>query len=416
MKKPTSIQPAKTSKSSNNLHQILIILGTPRSGTTLAAAIFDAHDDTTVCYEPWNRSKKLNLDPRLSPQQLVDYYKQAIPDSATTFVVKETSISLNALRWVSSFIEYNCDDYDIKIIWTVRRFSHSYLSLIDRGRDWWGNTDMSVNLGSYNRWLTKADLAISMILSLFKASPGLIYSYEALVDNPPSVIRKLMESSGLSYSDKLINYFEHVSKRNIRGDRNIQKEPGAIQNTSIAARDAEWLQYEDQLKNAEMHEVMVYLNNISKEIFKKQYIETYDQFKELAADVFKANEYKVVAKLIAKHQRKKLSIILVVFNMPEQALNTVYSLSCNYQKAVTENEYEIIVIENNSERTLDAQRLYKMGSNIHYLLRNETHASPVFAINEAVELSASKFVAIMIDGARMLSPGVVRATLDDEHV
>lgn len=412
MKKAKNLQPVKTSESSNDLHQIIIILGTPRSGTTLAAAIFDAHEDTAVCYEPWNRSKKLNLSPRLSPQQLADYYKQAIPDNATTFVIKETSISLDALRWVSSFIEYNCDNYDVKIVWTVRKFSHSYLSLIERGREWWGNTDMSVNLGSYNRWLTKANRASNMIVSLFKASPGLIYSYEALVENPSDVIRKIMESSGLSYSDKLISYYEHVPKKNIRGDRNIQKSPGAIQNTSIATRDKEWSKYEDQLKSAEMHEVMTYLNNISEEILKKKYIETFDQFQELAISVFKANEYKAVTQLIAKQLRKKLSIIVVVYSMPKQAMNTIYSLSCHYQKSVTVDDYEIIVIENKSEHTLDEQRLYKMGSNIRYQLRNETHSSPVFAINAAVELSRSKFVAIMIDGARMLSPGVVRATLD----
>jgi hypothetical protein len=138
MKSQTTPQYNKSSKSPpNNVEQIVIILGLPRSGTTLAAAIFDAHDETVVCYEPWNRSKKLNLNPRLSPQQLAEHYKQNIPDSATTFVVKETSISLNALKWISSFIEYNCDDYPVKIIWTVRKFSHSYLSLIDRGRSWW---------------------------------------------------------------------------------------------------------------------------------------------------------------------------------------------------------------------------------------------------------------------------------------
>ena len=408
----TNIHSEKSSSSTNNIQQIVIILGLPRSGTTLAAAIFDAHDETVVCYEPWNRSKKEKLGPRLSPQQVADYYKQPVPSTATTFVIKETSVSIHALTWISSFIEYNCDEYPIKVIWTVRKFSHSYLSLVERGRDWWGNQNMTINIASYNRWLTNALRATDLISHLFKASPGLIFSYEALVDNPQNLIKKLMETCDLAYSEKLINYFEHVSRKNIRGDINIQKKPGAIQNTSIAARDDEWGKYESELKKSAMHGILVYLNGISAELYKTQYIETYDQLNSIAFIVSKKVNGKVVTNYIANQMQKKLSVIVIVNQMAEQALDTIYSLSPHYQQEVTEQDYEIVVVEIPSDRPLDENRLYKTGSNIRYYLQDKKSESVVFAITEGIKLAHSKFVSVITDGAMLITPGVVRATLD----
>lgn len=408
----TNIRPENRFSSKNNIQRIVIILGLPRSGTTLAAAIFDAHDETVVCYEPWNRSKKEKLGPRLSPQQVADFYKQPVPTTATTFVIKETSVEVDALIWISSFIEYNCDQYPIKVIWTVRNFSHSYLSLMERGREWWGNHKMTISIASYNSWLTNALRATDLISNLFKASPGLIYSYEALVNNPQNIIKKLMETCDLAYSEKLINYFEHVARVNIHGDINIQNSPGAIQNHSIAARDAEWENYESDLQEAAMHEIMVYLNGVSAELFKIEYIETYGQLKCIAAIASKIVKGKVIANYIAKQVQKKLSVIVVVSQMTEQALNTIYSLSTHHQQEVTEQDYEIVVVEIPSDRLLDENRLYKMGGNIRYHLQDEKNASVLFAVKEGIKLIHSKFVSFMTDGGGLVTPGVIRATLD----
>jgi hypothetical protein len=411
-KRASNILPEKFFPSKNNIQKIIIILGLPRSGTTLAAAIFDAHDETVVCYEPWNRSKEEQLGPRLNPQQLADFYKQRLPTTATTFVIKETSVEIDALTWISSFIEYNCDQYPIKVIWTIRNFSHSYLSLMERGREWWGNQKMAISIASYNNWLTNALRATDFISHLFKASPGLIYSYEALVDNPQSVIRKLMKTCDLAYSEKLINYFEHVTKKNIHGDMNIQKNPGAIQNNSIVARDDEWEKYESELQKSSMHEIMVYLNCLSAELYENKYIETYDQLQCIAAVAAKTIKGKVISNYIAKQMQKKLSIFVIVNQMTEQALNTIYSLSSHHQEDVTEQDYEVIVLEIPSSRPLDKNRLYKMGRNIRYHILDEKEESVAFAVKEGIKLTHSKFISIITDGGMVVTPGVVRAILD----
>jgi glycosyltransferase involved in cell wall biosynthesis len=108
----------------------------------------------------------------------------------------------------------------------------------------------------------------------------------------------------------------------------------------------------------------------------------------------------------------KLSIIVMSYSMPRQTLNTVYSLSSQYQQNVNEDEYEIFVVENASANNIDEAELKKLGSNINYLLRQEQSKSPVFAINEAATRVRGKNLAIMIDGARVATPGIVRSTLD----
>ena len=54
-----------------------------------------------------------------------------------------------------------------------------------------------------------------------------------------------------------------------------------------------------------------------------------------------------------KPQMPKLSIIVVVYCMSRQAMNTLYSLSVRYQQNVSESDYEILVMENLSADNLD---------------------------------------------------------------
>lgn len=106
-----------------------------------------------------------------------------------------------------------------------------------------------------------------------------------------------------------------------------------------------------------------------------------------------------------------LSIVVVVFDMAEQALNTVRSLSSDYQMGVEASDYEVIVVENSSSRPMDESRLLSLGSNIRYFYRDESQPTPVHAVNFGVAQARGEWVSLMIDGARMVTPGVVNYTL-----
>ncbi|EAA3799306.1 glycosyltransferase family 2 protein, partial [Salmonella enterica subsp. enterica] len=111
-------------------------------------------------------------------------------------------------------------------------------------------------------------------------------------------------------------------------------------------------------------------------------------------------------------RRPRLSIVVIVYKMPDQAEKTLYSLSPLYQQGVSERDYEVIVVENHSDRLLGGERATRHAGNVRYFHRQETQRTPVHAINFGAAQARGSHVAIMIDGARMLTPGAVRLALD----
>lgn len=107
----------------------------------------------------------------------------------------------------------------------------------------------------------------------------------------------------------------------------------------------------------------------------------------------------------------KISVVVIVYKMPRQALNTLYSLSIHHQKNVRETDYEIIVVENSSSHNLDEQAVRAIGKNIQYYRRQETSASPSRAINFGLEKCKGKSICMMIDGARMVTPRILEYAL-----
>jgi len=106
-----------------------------------------------------------------------------------------------------------------------------------------------------------------------------------------------------------------------------------------------------------------------------------------------------------------LSIIVIVYDMALQAMNTLYSLSSRYQQHVSGEEYEVIVVENTSRHNLDPVVVETLGANFRYFLRDESGVSPAAAINFAFQQCRGSYVGLMIDGARILTPRVVQYAL-----
>lgn len=107
-----------------------------------------------------------------------------------------------------------------------------------------------------------------------------------------------------------------------------------------------------------------------------------------------------------------ISVIVIGFDMPGQLLNTVYTLSQAFQRDVAAHEFEILVVENASTNNADGAAIEALGDNIHYFLRQEPGVSPVPAVNFAFQQCRGQFVGLIVDGARMVSPGVLRCALD----
>ncbi len=107
-----------------------------------------------------------------------------------------------------------------------------------------------------------------------------------------------------------------------------------------------------------------------------------------------------------------LSLVVIVYKMADQAERTLRSLSVAYQQGVREEDYEVIVVENASSWELGEARACATGGNVRYFRREETQRTPVHAVNFGAAQARGSHVVIMIDGARMVTPGVVRLALD----
>jgi glycosyltransferase involved in cell wall biosynthesis len=113
----------------------------------------------------------------------------------------------------------------------------------------------------------------------------------------------------------------------------------------------------------------------------------------------------------APRPRPLLSIVIVIYRIPRQAENTIFSLSTAHQRNVLEQDYEIVVVENRSSDMLGEERARRLGANVRYFERDEPGVSPAPAVNFGVSQARAPAVALMIDGARMATPRLVEHAL-----
>ena len=106
-----------------------------------------------------------------------------------------------------------------------------------------------------------------------------------------------------------------------------------------------------------------------------------------------------------------LSIVVVIHNMHREAPRTAFSLSEEYQVGVAPEDYEVIFLDNGSAEPLASDMIDQFGDNIRYHYIADAQPSPAAAINFGIRQSSAPNVGIMIDGARLASPGVVRLAL-----
>ncbi|MBV8978149.1 MAG: glycosyltransferase family 2 protein [Alphaproteobacteria bacterium] len=94
--------------------------------------------------------------------------------------------------------------------------------------------------------------------------------------------------------------------------------------------------------------------------------------------------------------------------MGRELPRTLLSLSPPYQD-FDPGDYEIVVIDNGSRAPARQQDFAHLKANIRVLSCSTRSPSPVAAINEGLSLARGSLIGVWIDGARMASPGLLRA-------
>lgn len=111
----------------------------------------------------------------------------------------------------------------------------------------------------------------------------------------------------------------------------------------------------------------------------------------------------------------KLSIVVIGFDMDRELPRTVASLLPPYQRDVAASDVEIIVADNGSHRPL-SRTDFPAEADLTVIRVEDGGVSPCRAINRAASLARGDLIAVVVDGARMASPGLLSSAIQASRI
>ena len=93
--------------------------------------------------------------------------------------------------------------------------------------------------------------------------------------------------------------------------------------------------------------------------------------------------------------------------MRRESVRTLYSLTKKYQLNANLISYEVIAIDNGSKEPLNRGLVKEFGENFHYVYFDTQTPSPCTALNYGAQRARGELITLCIDGARILSPGIL---------
>jgi hypothetical protein len=102
-----------------------------------------------------------------------------------------------------------------------------------------------------------------------------------------------------------------------------------------------------------------------------------------------------------------ISIVVNFFNNRREARNTLHSMSAEYLRNANSVGYEVIAIDNGSQLPLDESEVRSFGPHFRYRYFETQSRSPVGALNAVCNEAKGEELLIIIDGAHLLSPGIL---------
>jgi glycosyltransferase involved in cell wall biosynthesis len=110
--------------------------------------------------------------------------------------------------------------------------------------------------------------------------------------------------------------------------------------------------------------------------------------------------------------KPKVSIIVISYNMNRELPRTLLSLSVPFQKEITRDEFEVILIDNGSKVPPTASDFSHLDFDLRVVSMDNPTKSPVPAINFGLKQVSGQIIGVYIDGARIASPRLIASARD----
>jgi hypothetical protein len=102
-----------------------------------------------------------------------------------------------------------------------------------------------------------------------------------------------------------------------------------------------------------------------------------------------------------------MSVVVVVHDMARELPRTLRSLSPDHQRGMQADDYEVIVVDNGSAEPVDPVLTTDFGGRLRLERIDPAPPSPVRAANHGLRLATGELVGLVVDGARLASPGLL---------
>lgn len=189
-------------------HSHLLILGAPRSGTTLAAAMLGCHSDIAILNENHDGSVQRILSKQVRGVKLC-VPNQIDLDRRSTFVTKPVlelfrrAGMRSLVRWPSS--RWSIRDYqeripNLRILAVIRDARDVVTSISRRG-------DQSTRVAEY-RWTR----AVEVLSTLYEEAPDqlIVMLYRRLVASPKATMTCILEELDLNFEEDVLTGYRHT--------------------------------------------------------------------------------------------------------------------------------------------------------------------------------------------------------------
>jgi len=102
-----------------------------------------------------------------------------------------------------------------------------------------------------------------------------------------------------------------------------------------------------------------------------------------------------------------LSVVVVAYDMARELPRTIRSLAPGYQQGIAAGEVELVVVDNGSAFPVDQAALRELAPDVRVVRIDDAPPSPAHAANVGIAQATADLVGLVVDGARLASPGLL---------